>query len=203
MTSQPLAASPPIKYTSSCREDQRLSTAGKIVLKYCNVPKTSTFVHPPPPPPCTTVGVWLYVYVRGLISRNIIKKKNKQTNRPRERHYWSLHKRYHYCIFLRHQFWANDVSSGLIAVTDRGLRWLDTVFQSQYLPSLSINYVAINKDCEKLPYTTVVSDKDENLLWLTLQWHRSCRSNEMTLLPIFLGTGNCSSKIVYGSFFFQ
>ena len=31
------------------------------------------------------------------------------------------------------------------------LRWLDTVFQSQYLPSLSINYVAINKVLEKLP----------------------------------------------------
>ena len=31
------------------------------------------------------------------------------------------------------------------------LRWLDTVFQHQYLPSLSINYVAINKVLEKLP----------------------------------------------------
>ena len=31
------------------------------------------------------------------------------------------------------------------------LRWLDTVFQGQYLPSLSINYVAIHKDLEKLP----------------------------------------------------
>ena len=31
------------------------------------------------------------------------------------------------------------------------LRWLDTVFQGQYLPSLSINYVAINNDLEKLP----------------------------------------------------
>ena len=31
------------------------------------------------------------------------------------------------------------------------LRWLVTVFQSQYLPSLSINYVAINKVLEKLP----------------------------------------------------
>ena len=54
--------------------------------------------------------------------------------------------------------------------------------------------------------TTVVSEKDENLL-LRLQWHRSCHSSEMTLLPIsiaavVLGTGNCSSKIVYGSFFF-
>ena len=31
------------------------------------------------------------------------------------------------------------------------LRWLDRVFQGQYFPSLSINYVAINKDLEKLP----------------------------------------------------
>ena len=31
------------------------------------------------------------------------------------------------------------------------LRWLDTVFQGQYFPSLSINYVAINKHLEKLP----------------------------------------------------
>ena len=33
----------------------------------------------------------------------------------------------------------------------RMLRWLDTVFQGQYLPSLSINYVAINKVLQKLP----------------------------------------------------
>ena len=38
-------------------------------------------------------------------------------------------------------------------------RWLDTVFQGQYLPSLSVNYVAINKHTEKLP--PVVLDKDE------------------------------------------
>ena len=31
------------------------------------------------------------------------------------------------------------------------LRWLDTVFQGQYLPRLSINYVAKNKVLEKLP----------------------------------------------------
>ena len=30
------------------------------------------------------------------------------------------------------------------------LRWLDRVFQGQYLPNLSINYVAISKDLEKL-----------------------------------------------------
>ena len=59
--------------------------------------------------------------------------------------------------------------------------------------------------------TTVVLDKDENLLGLGLQRHRSCHSNEMTLLPIllavlaavYLGTGNCSSTIVHGSFFLQ
>ena len=31
------------------------------------------------------------------------------------------------------------------------LRWLDRVFQDQYIPSLSINYVAIKKFLEKLP----------------------------------------------------
>ena len=37
------------------------------------------------------------------------------------------------------------------AASTKSLRWLDTVFQGQYLPSLSINYVAINKVLEKLP----------------------------------------------------
>ena len=56
--------------------------------------------------------------------------------------------------------------------------------------------------------TTVVLDKDENLLWSGLQRHRSCHSNEMTLLSIllaavYLGTRNCTSKIIHGSFFLQ
>ena len=56
--------------------------------------------------------------------------------------------------------------------------------------------------------TSVVWDKGENLLWSRLQWHRSCHSNEMTLLPVllaavFLGIGNFASIIVYGSFFLQ
>ena len=43
---------PPIKYTSSCREDQRLSAEGKIVPKYCVVSKTQEgSITPPPPPP--------------------------------------------------------------------------------------------------------------------------------------------------------
>ena len=41
---------------------------------------------------------------------------------------------------------AGHVDRGIFA-----LRWVDTVFQGQYLPSLSINYVAINKVLEKLP----------------------------------------------------
>ena len=54
----------------------------------------------------------------------------------------------------------------------------------------------------------IVLDKDENFLLLGLQRHRSCHSNEMTLLPnllaaVYLGTGNCSSKIVHRSFFLQ
>ena len=53
---RPPAAPPPIKYTSSCREDQRLSTEGKIVSKHCNILKTlGGAIHPSPP--CTTVGV--------------------------------------------------------------------------------------------------------------------------------------------------
>ena len=56
--------------------------------------------------------------------------------------------------------------------------------------------------------TTVVLDEDENLLRSGLQRHQSCHSNEMTLLPIllaavYLGTGNCSSKIIHESFFLQ
>ena len=56
--------------------------------------------------------------------------------------------------------------------------------------------------------TTIVLDKDENLLWSGLQRHRSCHSNEMTILPIllpavYLDTGNCSPKIVHESFFLQ
>ena len=66
--------------------------------------------------------------------------------------------------------------------------------------------------CQKQSFgkiaTTVVLENDENLLWSVLQRHRSCHSNKTTLLPIllaavYLGTGNCSSKIIHGSFFLQ
>ena len=51
---RPPAAPPPIKYTSSCREDQRCSTEGKIVSKYCNLSKTQGeggSITPTPPDP--------------------------------------------------------------------------------------------------------------------------------------------------------
>ena len=56
--------------------------------------------------------------------------------------------------------------------------------------------------------TTVVLDEDETLLWSGWQWHHSFLGNEMTplailLAAVFLGTGNCSSKIVYWSFNLQ
>ena len=49
------------------------------------------------------------------------------------------------------------LENGVVCITEMtkafimSLRWLDTVFQGKYLPSLSINYVAINKVLEKLP----------------------------------------------------
>ena len=85
----PLAAPSPIKYTSSCGEYQRLSTEGKIVSKYCNVSKTlGGGGHPPPPHvPRSTGGVWICMYVRGLITRTVLSENNKKnlpsvTNRP-------------------------------------------------------------------------------------------------------------------------
>ena len=44
-----------------------------------------------------------------------------------------------------------SLDSSSLSKLMRQLRWLDTVFQGQYLPSLNINYVAINKVLEKLP----------------------------------------------------
>ena len=53
----PPAAPPPIKYTLSCREDQRLSTEGKIVSEYSNIPKPLGGFHLLPPPFTTLVGL--------------------------------------------------------------------------------------------------------------------------------------------------
>ena len=80
----PPAAPPPIKYTSSCREYQRLSTEGKIVSKQCNISKTLVGGGggPSTPPTCTTVGVWICMYVRGLITRTVLSENNKKILPP-------------------------------------------------------------------------------------------------------------------------
>ena len=61
------------------------------------------------------------------------------------------------------------------------LRWLDGVFQGQYLPSLRINYIVIKFG--KIT-TTAVLDKEEKWSWSVLQRHQGCHSNEMTPLAI-------------------
>ena len=58
---RPPAGPPPLKYTSSCYEDQRLSTKGKIVSKYCNISKTPGRGSLPPLPPYHSGGVNLQV----------------------------------------------------------------------------------------------------------------------------------------------
>ena len=66
---RPPAVPPRIKYTSSCREGQRLSTKGKIAIR--GGPSTPNLPPPPPRPIVPRWGyAWLCVYVRGL-SRHI------------------------------------------------------------------------------------------------------------------------------------
>ena len=70
------------------------------------------------------------------------------------------------------------------------LRWLDKGFQGQYLPRLGINYVAINKDLEKLLPTTT------SFICMTTQAHTvlqklclgvtiTTQGNYVTLIIIF------------------
>ena len=68
-----------MKYPTSCREDQRLSTEGKIVSKYCNISKNSRGEGGGPstlPPPRTSVRPnqicvvsFLYSYKDDLLSK--------------------------------------------------------------------------------------------------------------------------------------
>ena len=63
-----------------------------------------------------------------------------------------------FCRILSHDLhWENKHNSRYVAsqgggkqVTKSILRWLDRIFQGQYLPSFSINYVAINEGLKKL-----------------------------------------------------
>ena len=85
-------------------------------------------------------------------------------------------------------------------------KWPNTVF-SESIPAKFEHKLHRHKQTFGTITTTVVLDKDENLLWSGLQWHRSCHSNEMKPLPIMLAAiflrGNCSSKIDHRSFFLQ
>ena len=65
----------PINY---CREDQRLSTEGKIVSKYWRGGESIN-------PPYTTLGVWLCMYVRQLTRVAIVFKLKNKINT------WKLH----------------------------------------------------------------------------------------------------------------
>ena len=72
---RPPTAPPPIKYISSCWEDQFLSNEGKIVSKYCNISKKSgDGFHQPPYTtvgydfPCTSEGLhWLGMTTSAVI----------------------------------------------------------------------------------------------------------------------------------------
>ena len=63
---------------------------------------------------------------------------------------------------INYQFTTSELKNveKLAKQTVQAFRWLDTVFQGQYVPSLSINH---KQSFGKIT-TTVVSDKDENLL---------------------------------------
>ena len=63
------AAPPPIKYTSSCKEDQRLSTKGKIVWKYCNISKTPGRCSIPPPPTAPYHGGGMSLFLRPRVKK--------------------------------------------------------------------------------------------------------------------------------------
>ena len=72
-------------------------------------------------------------------------------------------------------------------------------FQDQYLPSLSVNYVAINKHLEKLPL--VVLDKLKFVMIRVAKTSdRSCYSNKMTPLPTAI---TCSDIFWHHELFLQ
>ena len=69
---RPPAAPLPIKYTSPCWEEQRLSTKGKLVSKYCNISKTPGrgSIHPLPSPPRLYHGRGMNLRVRPRVNNH-------------------------------------------------------------------------------------------------------------------------------------
>ena len=76
-------------------------------------------------------------------------------------------------------------------------------FSGQYLPSLSINHVAIDSWYGKMT-TTALSKKGENLSWVVLCWHRS-RRNDVVIHSICsrISRPDFFSTIAHGSLFLQ
>ena len=109
---------------------------------------------------------------------------------------------------------AKKVVSDSQGLVDFAIRQVNSVLKvarcgfSGSIPPKFEHKLSCHKQRFRKIATTVVSDKDENLLWLGLQRHQSYNSSEMKLLPIllaavYLGTRSYSSKIVYASFFFN
>ena len=65
VTSETSSSAPPMQYTSSWREDQRFSTEGNIISKYCSILKTRGG-GAPTPPFVPRWGVWICMYVGWL-----------------------------------------------------------------------------------------------------------------------------------------
>ena len=66
------------------------------------------------------------------------------------------------------------------------LRWLDWIFLRGYLPSLSINYVAMSKDMEKrLPQLYYVKMKIL-MIWFLLQSESPWQRNDAITFFIYL-----------------
>ena len=73
---RPPIAPPPIKYTSSCRKNIKgFPLKAKSFRNTAMYQKLKDGFNQPPPPPCTTVGVWLCVYVRRLMHPSIALKR--------------------------------------------------------------------------------------------------------------------------------
>ena len=82
----------PIKYTSSCWKDHRLSTKGKIVLKYCNISKTlgRGSINTHHPPPLYHGGGWICMYLKQSTKIILAQEKLSENNRA----CWVVQKKY-------------------------------------------------------------------------------------------------------------